>query len=69
MRPDPNKVDAINKIATPRTFKQLRSFLGMVNYYTRFIPKLNSLMIPLYNAYPKMSYGRDDKIINKATRI
>ena len=44
VRPDPNKIEAIDKISSPRTFKQLGSFLGMINYYTRFIPKLTSHM-------------------------
>ena len=33
IKPIAKKVDAIRNIAPPKTRKQLRSFLGMVNYY------------------------------------
>ena len=33
MAPLPKKVSAIQKIATPKTKKALRSFIGLVNYY------------------------------------
>ena len=45
--PDPNKIDAIKAIKMPENFKQLRSFLGMVNYCGRFIQNLSSLTEPL----------------------
>ena len=31
-QPVPKKVDAIKKIAVPKTIKELRSFVGMINY-------------------------------------
>jgi hypothetical protein len=33
IQPLPKKVDAIKNIATPKTRKELRRFIGMVNYY------------------------------------
>ena len=33
VRPTMKKVEAIKNIATPKTRKQLRGFIGMVNYY------------------------------------
>ena len=39
IRPLPEKVEAINKVAPPTTIKELQRFLGMVNYYRRFIRK------------------------------
>ena len=39
IRPLPEKVEAIKKVAPPTTIKELQRFLGMVNYYRRFIRK------------------------------
>ncbi|KAL1124816.1 hypothetical protein AAG570_001437 [Ranatra chinensis] len=39
-QPDPKKVTAIKEIETPKNIKELRSFLGMINYYRRFINNL-----------------------------
>jgi hypothetical protein len=35
---DPDKVAAIQQLATPKTLRQLRSFLMMASWYRRFIP-------------------------------
>lgn len=32
----------------PSTVKGLQEFVGMVNYYHRFLPKIESAMAPLY---------------------
>jgi len=37
-QPLPAKVEAIKDFSKPATIKQLRRFLGMVNFYRRFIP-------------------------------
>ncbi|MDY6930035.1 MAG: RNase H-like domain-containing protein [Pseudomonadota bacterium] len=43
----PQKVDAIKDYPEPNSYKQLRRFAGLVNYYRRFIPKCASIMQPL----------------------
>ena len=48
--PLPAKVDAIASFPRPRTLKSLQEFLGMVNFYNRFLPHAAQLMRPLYNA-------------------
>jgi hypothetical protein len=40
-------VEATMKIDTPRTSKQLRSFIGMVTYYRDIWPQRSHLMAPL----------------------
>jgi transposase InsO family protein len=39
IRADPQKVEAIRTIAAPKNVKQVRSFLGMVNYIREMIPR------------------------------
>ncbi len=47
VRPTMKKVEAIRNIATPKTRKQLRSFIGMVNYYRDMWPKRSHILAPL----------------------
>jgi hypothetical protein len=44
------KVQAVQDFARPTTVKGLQQFLGMVNYYHRFIPAAAAMMQPLYAA-------------------
>lgn len=41
--PDPEKIKAIERLKPPQGVRELREFLGMVNYITKFIPKLADL--------------------------
>ena len=43
----PDKLNAIVKAPSPENIQQLRSFLGLLNYYGKFIPNLASLIHPL----------------------
>ena len=47
--PTEEKVRAIREFPAPTSKKQLTRFLGMVNYYHRFIPMLSEHLRPLYN--------------------
>ncbi|XP_068246509.1 uncharacterized protein [Palaemon carinicauda] len=42
VKPMTTKVDAIRKFLTPMTTRQLQEFLGMINYYRRFIPNIGA---------------------------
>ena len=46
--PMKTKVSAILDFPSPTTFGQLSEFLGMVNFYHRFIPKCSDTAKPLY---------------------
>ena len=47
MKPVPGKVDKILKTSTPQSKKEIRSFLGLVGYYRRFIPNFSAIAAPL----------------------
>ena len=56
--PLPEKVEAIRKSSAPTSLKGLRAFLGLVNFYRRFIPDCAQILLPLTDllrSHPKRS--------------
>ena len=47
LTPLPTKVEAIQKFPVPTTRRQVRGFVGLVNFYRRFIRNCSSLLQPL----------------------
>lgn len=45
--PDPAKIQAINEVSSPTDKHQVKSLLGMVNYLSRFIPRLAGIVKPI----------------------
>lgn len=46
-KPLESKVEAIKSFPVPKTVKELRRFLGMINFYRRFIPRSAEIQSPL----------------------
>ena len=53
IKPVQSKVSAIRNLAAPRNVKQLRSFLGMVNYYRDMWMRRSHILAPLYKLLKK----------------
>ncbi|BHF74070.1 hypothetical protein SprV_0401715400 [Sparganum proliferum] len=49
LRHIPSKVEAVRYFPPPTSKCQLQRFLGMVNFYRRFLPNCADLMLPLTN--------------------
>lgn len=47
VKPNPNKIEAIKAWPLPKTPKELKSFLGTIGYYRRFIPKFAHIAKPM----------------------
>lgn len=48
IKPSQEKVEAINNFPEPTSIKTIQQFVGMVNYYHRFIPGLAELLQPIH---------------------
>ena len=53
VRPTEEKVRAVREAPIPNNIPQLRSFLGIINYYHKFLPSLSSKLTPLYSLLTK----------------
>uniref|UniRef100_A0A8C7X6F1 ribonuclease H n=1 Tax=Oryzias sinensis TaxID=183150 RepID=A0A8C7X6F1_9TELE len=49
VRPDPEKVEAINQLTPPQNVQELKRVLGMVNYLGKYIPSLATVGQPLFD--------------------
>ena len=53
LQPTESKVRAIADAPEPKRVSELRSFLGLVNYYGKFLPNLATTAAPLYTLLKK----------------
>ena len=53
LHPTAEKVKAILEAPVPQNVQQLRAFLGFINYYSRFLSNLSSVLAPLYQLLQK----------------
>lgn len=51
--PDPNKVKAIKNFPPPKKLKDVQSFLGLANYYRKFIKDFSKIAKPLHSLTKK----------------
>ena len=56
--PLPERVSAVQDFPVPKNRRDIQRFLGMVNYYRRFLAGLASIIFPLTNALS----GKESKL-------
>jgi hypothetical protein len=62
VRPDGKRVEAVKNYPVPKTTRELKGFLGLAGYYTRFIPNFSRTAKPLTELLKKNTpYVWDDK--------
>nr|XP_054922049.1 uncharacterized protein LOC126521574 [Dermacentor andersoni] len=49
----PENMEAITEAPRPETVSQLKSFLGLLTYYAKFLPNLATTLVPLYRLLAK----------------
>jgi len=58
VKPEPGKIEAVQRFPVPQTKKQVRAFLGLAGYYRRFIPNFSSIAVPLTNLTKKSNSSK-----------
>lgn len=53
LKPDPGKVESIRSYTYPKTVKQVRSFMGAVGWYRRFISNFATISTPIFQTLKK----------------
>ena len=63
LHPTQSKLKAIIDAPAPSTVTELKSFLGLLNYYCKFLPNLSSTLHPLYSLQQstKWKWGPEEK--------
>ena len=64
LQPTAEKVRAIVDAPRPQNVSQLKSFLGLLNYYGKFLPRMSTTLAPLYSLLQKQtrwSWGCDQQ--------
>ena len=55
LHPSPTKVEAVKRAPVPTNITELKSFLGLINYYHKFLPQFSTTMALLYQLLCKDS--------------
>ena len=61
LKSSPNKVRAVSDLPSPSKVTELKTFLGLVNYYAKFLPDLATTLAPLYKLLKNLGNGPQSK--------
>ena len=53
LHPTNDKIDAISRAPMPKNWTELKAYLGLLNYYNKFMPNLATELAPLYQLLHK----------------
>lgn len=53
LKPKDDNIAAVIRAATPTSVMELKAFLGLINYYAKFLPNMSIHLAPLYDLLKK----------------
>ncbi len=59
LKPNPKKVDAVERCPTPATVKEVESFLGLTGYFRKFVKDYALIAKPLYGLKAEFTWNAD----------
>lgn len=62
IKPNPDKISAIQKFPIPKNATEIKRFLGLLGYYRKFIPDFASITKPMTHCLKKGSKIRPDDV-------
>ncbi|GBG80599.1 hypothetical protein CBR_g31059 [Chara braunii] len=68
VKPEDSKIAALRDWPTPRTLTKLRSFLGLANYYRKFVRNFSTIVAPLRRLLRKETIWKWDKDCTSAMK-
>ncbi|GBG78496.1 hypothetical protein CBR_g26525 [Chara braunii] len=68
IKPEDSKIATIRDWPTPRTLTELRSFLGLANYYRKFVRNFSTIAAPLRKLLKKEAIWQWDKDCTSALK-
>ena len=64
LHPLPDKVQAIQEAPSPTNAQELKTYLGLLTYYTQFLPNMSTVLSPLYRLLQKDVKWQDGQQMN-----
>ncbi|CAC5395336.1 unnamed protein product [Mytilus coruscus] len=62
VKPDPEKIRAVNKMSKPECVKDLQTFMGFIQYLGKFMPNMSTVSAPLRTLLEKNTVWHWDEI-------
>ena len=57
LHPSTEKLKAVRDAPAPKNITELKAYLGLLSYYSKFLPNMASQLAPLYHLLRKMLDG------------
>lgn len=65
LHPVHEKVEAIKDAPTPSNVTELKAYLGLLNYYNKFLPSLSTILAPVHKLLKKKTQSGSGKMHNR----